>query len=213
MEVEVPKTRRRVIAISRALGAGGEEVGRIVATQLGLRYADEEIIVKAAEKVGVSPGTITKAESTPGLIERIMESLGKMPMTGEALAFSPPVAEAPVVFTGLIEQVLRETAGQGDVVIVGHAASIPLAGTSGLLRVLVTAPADTRVSRLAQTKGMDEGKARKAIKRSDDERRSYLRRFYDVDEERPDHYDLVVNTECLPYEAAAHTIIAAARQQ
>jgi cytidylate kinase len=120
------------------------------------------------------------------------------------------LVEAPVAYTGLIEQVLRETAAQGDVVIVGHAASIPLAGTSGVLRVLVTAPAETRIGRLAQAEGMDAGKARKALRHSDDERRSYLRRFYSVDEERPDRYDLVVSTESVTYEAAARTIVAAA---
>jgi hypothetical protein len=40
----------RVICISRSLGAGGEEIGRTVAKELGLRYADEEIITTAAEK-------------------------------------------------------------------------------------------------------------------------------------------------------------------
>lgn len=203
-------TQRRVIAISRAIGAGGEEIGRMVAAQLLLGYADEEIIVKAAEKAGVSPTTIAKVESTPGLMERILESLGKMPPTPETGAFSPVVIEAPVAYTALIEQVLRETAARGDVVIVGHAASIPLAGTSGLLRVLVTAPAETRVNRLAQAEGMDAGKAGKAIRHSDAERRSYLRRFYSVDEERPDRYDVVVNTECLTFDAAARTIISAA---
>jgi cytidylate kinase len=203
------ETQRRVIAISRAIGAGGEEIGRMVAAQLGLRYADQEIIVKAAEKAGVSPETVAKAESSPGLVERILESLGKVPFTGDAMAFSPVLVEAPVAYSGLIEQVLREAAAQGGVVIVGHAASIPLAGTIGLLRVLVTAPAETRTSRLAQTQGMDVGKAGKAVRQSDDERRNYLRRFYSVDEERPDRYDLVVSTECLTYEAAARTIVAA----
>jgi len=205
------ETQRRVIAISRAIGAGGEEIGRMVAAQLGLRYADQEIIVKAAEKAGVSPETVAKAESSPSLIERILESLGRMPFTGETMAISPPVlVEAPVAYTGLIEQVLREAAAQGDVVIVGHGASIPLAGMSGLLRVLVTAPPETRISRLAEAEGMDAGKARKAVKHSDDERRNYLRRFYDVGEERPDRYDLVVSTECLSLEEAVRTIVVTA---
>jgi hypothetical protein len=183
----------------------------MVAAQLGLRYADDEVIAKAAEKAGVSPETVAKAESSPGLVDRILDSLGKVQFTGETMVFPPSVpVEAPVAYAGLIEQVLREAAAQGDVVIVGHAASIPLAGTSGLLRVLVTAPADTRMRRLAEAEGMDAGKARKAVKHSDDERRSYLRRFYSVDEERPDLYDLVVSTESVTYEAAVRTIVAAA---
>lgn len=203
-------TQRRVFAISRAIGAGGEEIGRMVAAHLGLRYADQEIIVKAAEKAGVSPETIAKAESSPGLIERILESVGKVPPIGETMILPPVLTEAPMAYSNLIEHVVRETAAQGDVVIVGHGASIPLAGTSGLLRVLVTAPEETRIARLAEAEGMDAGKAQKAVRHSDDERRRYLRRFYSVDEERPDRYDLVVSTECLPYDVAARTIVAAA---
>lgn len=204
------QTQKRVIAISGAIGAGGEEIGRMVAAQLGLRYTDDEIVANAAERAGVSAETVAKAESTPGLMKRILDSLGRVPLTAEPMAYTPVVVEAPAAYTALIEEVLRETAARGDVVIVGHAASIPLAGTSGLLRVFVTAPVETRVNRLAQTAGMDLGRAEKAIHHSDNERRSYLRRFYGVEEERPDRYDVVVNTECLTFDAAAHTIVSAA---
>ncbi len=204
------ETQRRVIAISRAIGAGGEEIGRMVGAQMGLRYADEEIIVKAAEKAGVTPGDVAMAESTPGLVGRILESLGRVPPLTETMAVAPVIVEAPVSYAALVEQVIRETAAQGNVVIVGHGASIPLAGTSGLLRVLVTAPAEVRVSRLAQAQGMDAARAKKVVSHSDGQRRAYLRRFYDVGEERPDRYDLVVNTETMTFEAAARTIVSAA---
>jgi cytidylate kinase len=204
------ETQRRVIAISRAIGAGGEEIGRMVAAQMGLRYADEEIIVKAAEKAGVTPGDVAMAESTPGLVGRILESLGRVPPLTETMAVAPVIVEAPVSYAALVEQVIRETAAQGNVVIVGHGASIPLAGTSGLLRVLVTAPAEVRVSRLAQAQGMDAARAKKVVSHSDGQRRAYLRRFYDVGEERQDRYDLVVNTETMTFEDAARTIVSAA---
>jgi cytidylate kinase len=200
--------KRRVIAISRAIGAGGEEIGRMVASKLGLGYADEEIIVKAAEKAGVSPDTVARAESTPGLLGRIVDSLGRVPAP-DMTAIAPVPIEVPVVYTGLIEQVIRETASRGSVVIVGHAASIPLAGISGLLRVLVTAPAEVRAGRLSQVQGIDPAKALKAIRHSDDQRKNYLKRFYDVAEERPDRYDLVVNTDCLSLDDAARIIITA----
>jgi cytidylate kinase len=203
-------SKRNVIAISRAMGAGGEEIGRIVASELGLRYADEEIIVQAAEKAGVSPETIAKTESSPGLIERILNAVGTLPPPVEMSALVPVVTEAPPAYDGLIEDVIKETAAQGNVVIVGHAASIPLAGSSGLLRVLVTAPEVLRTQRLADTQGLGMDKAKKAIRHSDGERRRYLERFHGLAEERPDHYDLVVNTDRLSFEEAAHIIATAA---
>ena len=202
-------TESRVIAISRAIGSGGEEIGRMVAKELGLRYADEEIIVQVAEKAGVSPETVAKAESTPALIERILDAMARTPPVTETMAIPPILEEPPVVYEGLIEQVVRETAAGGDVVIVGHGASMPLAGTPGLLRVLVTAPGPVRAARLARAQGMDDGKAQKAVKHSDGQRRSYLKRFYGVGDESPERYDIVVNTETMTLEAAARAIIAA----
>ncbi|MBA3366230.1 MAG: cytidylate kinase family protein, partial [Actinobacteria bacterium] len=38
----------RVVCISRELGAGGEQIGRLVAERLGLQYVDEEVIARAA---------------------------------------------------------------------------------------------------------------------------------------------------------------------
>jgi cytidylate kinase len=202
-------TERRIIALSRAIGAGGEEIGRAVATQLGLRYADEEIIVAAAEAAGVDAARVAEAETTPALITRILEALGRSPIVGEGYV-APVLEEAPSAYEALIERVVKETAQQGDVVIVGHAASIPLAGMPGLLRVLVTAPAEVRAGRLAQAEGMDEGKAKRVVKDSDNQRRQYLKRFYGVEEEQPSHYDLVVSTETLSAGEAAGIVVAAA---
>jgi cytidylate kinase len=202
-------TEKRVIAISRAIGAGGEETGRIVASQLGLRYADEEIIVRAAEKAGVSPAQMADAETTPGLVGRILDALARTPPVTDTMTV--PVVEDPAAaYEELIEQVIRDTAAQGNVVIVGHGASVPLAGTEGLLRVLITAPSAVRTGRLAAADSMDSEKAARAVKHSDGQRRSYLRRFYGVDEEEETHYDLVVNTENLTFEDAAKLIVTAA---
>ena len=46
---------------------------------------------------------------------------------------------------------------------------------------------------------------------SDREREQYPRRFYDVREEAPLHYDLVVNTDTLAAEQAVAAIVAASR--
>ncbi len=198
----------KVISISRALGAGGEEIGLDVAARLGFRFVDEEIVARAAEKAGVSPQTIEKAERTPPLVERILQFMGTTAV--EPAGYVPAVAQMSPAYEALIEQVIRETAAQGNVVIVAHGASIPLAGQSGVLRVLVTGSPDSRAARIS-SHGSDLRKARKAVEDSDRERKRYLERFYGIGAELPTHYDIVLNTDVLPLPVAADVIVAAAK--
>ncbi|HEU4759015.1 MAG TPA: cytidylate kinase-like family protein [Dehalococcoidia bacterium] len=202
----------RVVTIARSLGAGGEEVGRAVAKELGFRYANEEIIVRAAEAAGVSPEAMAQAEATPGLITRILESMARAPVVPEAWTGYPAmdVHEAQR-YESLIEAVIRQTGAQGDVVIVAHGASFPLAGTDGLLRVFVTAPPDVRAKRLAQRSNLSEQEAHKAVRDSDGQRREFLRRFYEVKDELPTHYDLVLNTDVLSAQQAVRLVVTAAK--
>ena len=203
---------RRVICIARSLYATGEEIGRLVARDLGFRYADEEIIIKAAERAGVSPSDVAQLENPPSLIARILESMARTPVDPEGLSryacFSIDTSPA---FESLIAQVIRETANEGNVVIVAHGASIPLAGTAGLLRVLVTASPDVRAQRLMRNTDLDQRHAKRAIRESDRKRREYLQRFYGVGRELPTHYDLVVNTDVLTPAHAARLIVTAAK--
>jgi cytidylate kinase len=50
----------------------------------------------------------------------------------------------------------------------------------------------------------------KFAKREDGARRDFLRRFYDIEDELPTHYDLVVNTDVLSVEEAARLVVQAA---
>jgi cytidylate kinase len=102
-----------------------------------------------------------------------------------------------------IREAIEETAGQGQAVIVAHAASHALAGREDVLRVLVTASPETRARRYAQAEGLDESRAARSIRDADAGRADYLKRFHDVGQELPTHYDLVLNTDRLTTDQAA----------
>jgi hypothetical protein len=208
----------KVVAISRAIGAEGERIGALVAEQLRFRYVDEEIIANAAEKQGVDPAAIADAERRKSVILRVLEGLGQ---SGAASATATPGGPMWIPddsselvrshdLRALIRETVVETAGQGSVVIVAHAASFALGDRDDVLRVLITAPAEVRTARLAQARGVDPSEAAKELKRSDEARASYLKSFYGIDRELPTHYDLVVNTQNLDAGAAAAIIIDAA---
>jgi len=202
----------KTVTISRTLGARGEEVARLVANELGYRYIDNEIIDAAAERAGVSPEAVVENEKTAPLLTRILQAIAQAPTEPEAMAAHaryPVNLESP--YEDLIEQVIVETAQQGNVVIVAHGASVACANVDGVLRVLVTASEPTRSARVAQEQSLDEAAAKKAVADSDKERDRYFERIYELRDELPTHYDLVVNTDTLSDEQAAAIVAGAAR--
>lgn len=202
-----------VIAVSRSLGAGGEEVARAVGEALGFRYVDDEIIARAAKAAGIAPEDMGRVEQTEPLIVRILASMAVA--SPEPLLLTPDQMPLPDYSTReyreLIARVIRDTAKEGKVVIVAHGASIPLAGAEGLLRVFVTASPEVRAARVATEAGMPDRDAHRAIENSDNQRREFLRRFYGVREELPVHYDLVVNTDVLSLAEASRLVAEAAK--
>lgn len=202
-----------VIAISRTLGAGGEDLGNALAKDLGFRYVDAEIIQKASEAAGVSTETLGKVEARKGLLSRILENLGRANTGGLYGAAEIPTivpSEEPH-WEQLIVDVIKQTAAAGDVVIVAHGASIPLAGHAGLLRIMVTAPEETRVARIAKNESVTGAEAARQVAESDRARADYFRRFYKLDHETPENYDLTINTEVVGIPQARAAILAILR--
>src|SRR5207249_8477114 len=102
-----------------------------------------------------------------------------------------------------IREAVVQTAARGNVVIVAHAASFALEPDGHDLRVLVSATPATRAARLREEQGIDGARADREIKSSDAGRRDYLKRFYEVEQELPIHYDRVINTDRRDVELAA----------
>ena len=200
---------RDVICISHTTGAGGEQVGRLVAERLGFLYADEEVIARAAERSGIDPEAVADEERRKSMFENLMEAMAY----GGSVTGAPPVAgddHSSESVRAFIREAIQEIADHGKTVIVAHAASYAVSAGERELRVLVTAPRDTRAKRVAQAEGLEELEAVRVLKRSDAGRVDYLKRFYGVGEELPIHYDLVVNTESLSPAHAAELVVRAA---
>jgi cytidylate kinase len=203
----------RVVAISRTSGGGGEAVGRMVSERLGFRYVDEEIVEAAAAKGGVDPNLVADEEKRKGLLARLVGGLARAGMdVGSATATVPITAElrGSDDYRALILEAIARTADEGGVVIVAHAASMALAGRDGVLRVLVTAPADVRARRLAEAGEGDTTVATRSVQRDDAARAHYLKRFHGIDQELPTHYDVVINTDGLGFDQAAGIVLRAA---
>jgi cytidylate kinase len=205
---------RTVVCISHAAGAGGEEVGRLVAERLGFLYVNEEIVARAAAKGGVEAADVADEERRKSLAARALNAIAQGGGEAWALGAVGPLSSREELdsddIRSLIRETIEQTAARGKAVIVAHAASYAIGHGDGVLRVLVTASPETRTTRVAEAEGLDQAGAARAVKESDAGRADYLKRFYDVREESPTHYDVVLNTDALTVEQAAELISQAA---
>jgi Cytidylate kinase-like family len=202
-----------VVCISAVDGARGEEVVPAVASALGFRVVDEEIVRTAAQEAGVDASQVAEVEKRRSMAIRLLDSLGtNTSLATFAMAGYVPGHEVPVEsdLRGLIRTTIEEMAQRGNAVIVAHAASMALGDRSDVLKVMITASRSAREQTLAEQRGLDEKAAAKQVDKGDANRAAYLKRFYGITHESPADYDLVLNTDRLGPDGAAKLVVQAA---
>lgn len=207
-----------VVTIARQDGCGGAEIAERVARQLGVPLLDREIISRAAESAGVSEQALSNAERSASLLNRMLESLSMYGTAAGPDGVSPEVNLSTSLlatsadFRSLLQQALRDIAGAGPAVILGHAAQVALRDTPGTIHVFLHAPMDYRVARFAHEHGVTVEQARRQLEASDRERVHFFQTAYHVDWYDLRLYDLVLDTQLVGIPAAAEKIAALALQ-
>lgn len=204
-----------IVTISRKYGAGGSEVGRRVAEQLGWTVIDNEFVSAVATQAGLPAEEVAAHEErVPSLIVRMSRALA----SSSPEMFVPGAAPAELEEERLVavtERVIQEAAAHGRVVLVGRGGQALLAGTpeSEALYVFVTAPRDARVRVVMERLGLPEVEAARTVDTTDADRDRYVQRYYRRHRDDPANYHLVVNTALLGYDGAADLVVAAARRR
>lgn len=199
-----------LITISRQYGAGGSEVARRVATALGWRVVDNELVEEVAARAGLPAAQVAEREErVPSFAERLARTLAASapelfpaPVPGGTV---PKLQEADLV--RITESVVSEVAAKGRVVLVGRAAPAVLARQLDSLHVQLVAPRLQRIQAAAERLGMDPAKAAEILDETDKMRARYLRQFYRRDWYDPVNYHMVLNTGVLGYDGATQVIV------
>jgi len=112
-----------VITIALSTGAGAEGIGQGAAQRLGFRCVQDEIIVRAAEQAGVAPAEVGQVEHSRSTITRILDSLARIADGADPAALVDPNIHPnnpSRLYEGLIQDVIRDAAEAGQVVITAH---------------------------------------------------------------------------------------------
>jgi cytidylate kinase len=187
-----------ILTVSFQMGAGGPEVGMAVAQRLGYRYVDQELLQDAVRRYGLAEEKLSHLdESKPSLFERFD-------------------AETRHYIT-ILQTTLLEFAEVDNVVLMGRGGQWLLRGIPHVLRIRLIAPFEHRVrqwikrsTELAR-ETPNQRAAADFLRRDDAEKRGRMRYLYEVDVDEPTLYDVVINTEKLPYDAIVDMIERAAR--
>jgi cytidylate kinase len=187
-----------ILTISHQMGAGGPEVGMSVAQRLSYRYVDQELLQDAVRRYGLAEEKLSHLdESKPSLFERFD-------------------AETRHYIT-ILQTTLLEFAEVDNVVLMGRGGQWLLRGIPHVLRIRLIAPFEHRVRQWIKRSSdlaretPNQRAAADFLRRDDAEKRGRMRYLYEVEVDEPTLYDIVVNTEKLPYDAIVDMIERAAR--
>jgi cytidylate kinase len=202
----------RAVTISREYGSGGGEVAARLATRLGWRLVDHEVVVQVAHALGVTEDEATNYdEHAEGLGERLLRSLQAMTFvapvaTGEALAGQEDEGHR---YQAALHLVVENAAREGDAVIVGRGAQVLLGSRRDVLHARIVAPLERRIEYVATREGLDAAQARARIELKDRDRARYLQANYHRTPGDPHLYDIVVNTGVLAIDDAVDLLAVA----
>lgn len=224
-----------VITVSGEAGSGAREVGRRVATVLGIDFVDQQLMVQAARRCGVPVGAVmehdersaTFRQRVSSVINSLLErsaATGSDPAAGGAgletvlsqtyADMARPQEEAGVTDKRYLESmstIIREIAASGQVVILGRGSQMILHDMPRVLNALCVAPPEVRWQRAAERDGIGMDEAKKQAMQLDQAREAFHRKFWKVDVNDPRLYDVTVDTCRLSFDAAAEVIAVAAR--
>ncbi|MEO7390654.1 MAG: cytidylate kinase-like family protein [Ramlibacter sp.] len=202
----------QVICISRAMLTGADTIATDVAKALGHRIVDEEIIVRAAQRRNLTPAEVASVERRKSFLASMVSEISGSSADVINFITNPKVPAPTDDLRQLIRDAIMETAEEGNVVIVAHAASYALARRKGVLRVLITGSEFGRVNKwLTTSGGKSPREAEEIIRESDAARANYLKRFYDVNHESPRDYDICLSIDTLGPTHIAELIVQAAK--
>ena len=197
-----------VVTIWGGRGSGAPEVGKQVAEKLQADYVDREIIARVAARLHREEQEVIRKEMLPSsLLARIVEALGHSDSFGEGFEGAYlRISEMPLDdarYLQALKSVVRELARSQRIVILGRGSQFILKDYPEVLHVLIVAPLQLRVNCVMKDSNLDQETAEREVARSDNSIREFMKRYFRSEPEDPEHYDLVINTEHLSFQAAA----------
>ncbi|MBI1913382.1 MAG: cytidylate kinase-like family protein [Planctomycetes bacterium] len=191
---ESPGDGPRLMTLSRELGAGDTGFAPTLASRLGMWAYDRELLEQQALRLSVSEKELEKIDEQPaGLFQRLLPG---------SLYHR---------YLSALQQLMKELAGRGNVILVGRGGSRILRDQPGAFHVRLTSTPEVRVRRVMEHRWLREGPARQLIEETDTQRQRFFENAFGVDWSDPLEYHITVNSGRLGPSAVDLVTLLAAR--
>ncbi len=188
-----------VITIEREFATGGHEIGEKIAKALGIKFYNQELIVKAAEEAGYTTEDVAhNEEKLPnGLIYSLYN---------QSFAASNNISKQDAIFKAQ-SQIIKDFASKESCVIVGRLSSYVLGDRPNCFHVFVSGDYEFRADRVMEKSGMDRKKALDLVKKEDQARAAYCHHFTGAPWGIARHYALSVDSSKYGIEDSTQIIL------
>lgn len=196
--------KKKIITIERQYGSGGSIIGKLVADKLGVNYYNRRILEMTAEKCGIAPEHLERAEENAPT--SFLYSLMLSANPARSIEDNLPLSDKVFLMES---EIIRELADEEkSFVLVGRCGNYILE-EQGCFSVYIYGPSEARIKRVVEEYGMEERKAEAAVKKIDKRRET----FYNVNTGRlwqdKEQYALCLNSAELSDELCAEIIVKA----
>lgn len=178
----------RVITVAREFGSGGREIGKKVAEQLGLKYYDREIVLKAAEESGLSTEYIEQNGEYAASKNIFAYAFIGRDLNGHSVTDE---------LGRLQRDIIQKAAEDAPCVIIGRGADYILRDRSDVLSVFIHAETDAKQKRIMKLYRKTEKEALDMMRDIDKKRAINHKYFTDREWGKSKYYTMCLNSSQL----------------
>ena len=208
------KNQKYVITINRELGSGGRTVGRKLAEKLNVPFYDKALINELKKKFQLETDQIEKLKS--GKSDWWREFINTAMYMGQGMNemwyYQRMTGQEALLITSsdmfkMDKEILTQVAAEESCVIAGRSGFSVFADHPNHLSILIQAPMEHRIQRIMGKQNLTHEEAEKIIKKVDDMRESYVKKYTGTSRYDTRNYDLVINMEGKTEEEAVDLIL------
>ena len=188
--------KHMIINVGRQVGAGGQEIGRMLAEDFDAKFYDRELLNLAAKESGFSEKFFKQNDEKKGFLRGLL-NVQTPHLSGGNLYGSNFSQERLFQFQS---DAIRKVAQEDSCVFLGRCADYVLRDFDNVVNVFITASMDFRVQLVSKVKELDDEHARKLIEHVESRRAQYYNYYTGKKWGAAESYDLCIDASILGLE-------------